>query len=491
MRVAVIGAGIAGLASAVAMRRRGHEVAIYERSIREETPNRPGHGLILMHNGHLALDLLGAGGFLDHHRALRQTVVQDQHGTVLRSESVESAYCLTRQAVVNALSSQLTETPIQHGHACVGAELDPAPSSEGTRGGLRRRVRTVTFRNGVRLSDSDVDLFVAADGSHSLLHAAMNNAEKRPTSPVLEIVTTTRLPALAEQLGSTFLKTVFVGRGMAYGLLSPCEDLVIGFLQFDSRRHGTPTVHEDLGVFVRRLIGNPPEPVANYLERADYSAGHLWRPLHAPMPKVLSAANAMLVGDAAHPLLPFSSQGAGAALEDAVILAAAVEGARTRPYLLPRILDGYARDRRADVAVYLVGGQRILSDFVGSSGASVLPYVDGANSKLAEHLRLPPADLLTLCQHFDQDRDDAFSRTEFDMATSAMLGRPFPRVDQRALFSHIDADRDDRITLEEFVRAFGEHDAPLPALDQLRTALTPRNISTMILAHAPNAALLP
>src|SRR3954471_19814707 len=59
MRVAVAGAGLGGLAAAVALHRAGHDVAVRERAAElRET----GAGIGLMPNGVLALDALGLGG---------------------------------------------------------------------------------------------------------------------------------------------------------------------------------------------------------------------------------------------------------------------------------------------------------------------------------------------------------------------------------------------------------------------------------------------
>lgn len=64
MRVAVIGAGIGGLAVAAGLQRAGAEVVVYERA----PEIRPvGAGLSLFGNGFAALDVLGLG---DHVRAL-------------------------------------------------------------------------------------------------------------------------------------------------------------------------------------------------------------------------------------------------------------------------------------------------------------------------------------------------------------------------------------------------------------------------------------
>jgi 2-polyprenyl-6-methoxyphenol hydroxylase-like FAD-dependent oxidoreductase len=186
-----------------------------------------------------------------------------------------------------------------------------------------------------------------------------------------------RLAELAAELGTTFLKTVFADRGLAFGLLSPSADHVIGFMQFDTQRHGIPLRADGAGLldFAAALLGCVPEPVASFLHNADPATAHLWRPLDGEVAASACASNAVLIGDAAHPLLPFSSQGVGSALDDAVALAGAIERAGGRRDLLPQALAGVCEERRRAVGRFVDGGRLILSHFVGASPGFVAPYV--------------------------------------------------------------------------------------------------------------------
>lgn len=319
MRVRILGGGVAGLAGAVALRQRGFDdVVVLERDTPAEMGARPGHGMILMPNGVAALRAVGAGGCLLRHRALSRAVFQDERGRVLRAEPIDGVYCVTRRGLVDALRAGLPGDAVEHGRRCTSVVLDPAPD----RRGIDRRVRSVGFAAGPSWSDADADVFVGAEGSRSALCTALNPGLTRARCRVFEIVMSTRLPELARDLGATFLKTVFSDRGLAFGLLSPCTDHVIGFLQFDVQRHGVQpgAAGPDLLDFAAALLGDVPEPVASFLRDVDASTAHVWRPVDGGVATNLCASNAVVIGDAAHPLLPFCSQGVGAALEDAVIL---------------------------------------------------------------------------------------------------------------------------------------------------------------------------
>jgi 2-polyprenyl-6-methoxyphenol hydroxylase-like FAD-dependent oxidoreductase len=66
----------------------------------------------------------------------------------------------------------------------------------------------------------------------------------------------------------------------------------------------------------------------------------------APL-KSFSAGRVVLIGDAAHPVLPYLAQGAALAIEDAVSLAQSLE---TSPDELPQAFQLYERPRRARIA---------------------------------------------------------------------------------------------------------------------------------------------
>jgi salicylate hydroxylase len=73
-----------------------------------------------------------------------------------------------------------------------------------------------------------------------------------------------------------------------------------------------------------------------------------------PLP-VWSQGRTTLLGDACHPMMPFMAQGAGTAVEDAVVLARALEGA-TRD-AIPTALQRYEAARRERTARIQIGSR--------------------------------------------------------------------------------------------------------------------------------------
>ena len=137
---------------------------------------------------------------------------------------------------------------------------------------------------------------------------------------------------------------------------------MIWFVQFDSERFGAPGKGEAQGFFRERLAGFP-APVQEAIEATDPEAPHVWHTVDMDPPPSMVRGNVALIGDAAHPLLPFTSQGANSALEDAAILArelrscgdeAQVEAAFTR----------YNAARHGVMMRYVEAGRAIAAAFV-------------------------------------------------------------------------------------------------------------------------------
>ena len=485
MTVHILGAGVAGLSCALAFLRRGEEqdVVVYERDDAEALPLRAGHGLILMQNGVDALKVLGCEHVLEDCAPITQALLQSEQGLTLRTDELDHVHCVTRAGIVEGLRRQLPEGVVRLGHGCERVLFEP-----GRKGAEDRRVRGLQFENGSLVTLEPDDLLIGADGVRSVLYRALNPGIERTKSSVKEVVTMTHMPDLARQLRGRFLKTLFPERGLAFGLLAPTAHDVIGFLQFDSERYEPlprGATAEEYRDFLSGLMATAPEPVPTYLERANLESAHTWHPINAELPPTLHGDNAVLIGDAAHPLLPFTSQGVAAALEDSIILVDTLAaGGQSRDQLLA----GFSADRRRDLTAYVEGGRRILSSFVDVSDSFALPYVDGAASKLADHLNLPPGSIHGVFRALDTDGDGRLTDDEFAQAL-ILFDVSLTDDDRRQLFREIDTDGSGSLETSEVIEALGgEGDEASELLRSVRARLSPRRRQTLALRGRLQAA---
>ena len=106
-------------------------------------------------------------------------------------------------------------------------------------------------------------------------------------------------------------------------------------------------------------MGSWADPVRELVERTDYTGSHVWRTVEAQAPAPLAHGRVALMGDAAHPNPTLTSQGANAALVDAVVLA---EVLREDPS--PAGLAAYAAKRAPRLDVIRAGGEQLIQQFL-------------------------------------------------------------------------------------------------------------------------------
>jgi 2-polyprenyl-6-methoxyphenol hydroxylase-like FAD-dependent oxidoreductase len=171
--------------------------------------------------------------------------------------------------------------------------------------------------------------------------------------------------------------------GIALGILPVDREHVVWYLQFDSHRHPlTPTalVADDAvrasarRKFVEKLVGAWAYPVPSLLANTDFARVHLWRPIDTDLIPRFHRENLVLVGDSAHPVSPFTSQGVASAIADAVVLAKEIDGTRSSEEL-EQHLARYSQQRRRECLPYLLRGRELSENFLAplSETTAILP----------------------------------------------------------------------------------------------------------------------
>jgi len=358
MRVIVVGAGIGGLAAAIALRRRGIAVSVIERSA---DPGEIGAGITLWPNAMRALRSLGvadevaaAGApvLLGDVRSWRGGVLSPAPFPDLERRFGEPGIALHRADLHRLLLAALAPDAPRLGARCVGFE----EAGEAV---------TVHLADGGR---ERADLLVGADGLRSTVRAQLWGE----APPRYAGYTAWRAVVAAAERG-TFESW---GRGHRFGLVPIGRGRVYWFATANAAEGGADAA--DLRSELLRRFGDWHRPIPAVIA-ATPAAAILRHDIfdRPPLPR-WSRGRVTLLGDAAHPMTPNLGQGACQAIEDALVLAACLDGTAA-----PAALAAYDALRVPRTSA-LVDQSRTLGR-VGQLGAAPLVRLRDAAVK-----RLPP-----------------------------------------------------------------------------------------------------
>jgi len=346
-RIAVVGGGIGGLTAAIALAAAGQRVRVHEQA---PVFGHVGADINLTPNAVRALDGLGLGEGLRRtaarptHRISRVWNTGEETSRLAMAATAEERYgspqlTMHRADLLAVLEAALPDGMLSLGRRVVGlAETDDAV--------------TLTFADG---STEEADVVVGADGIHSAVRTAILGADKpvftgvvafRAVVPADRLRAVPNLGAFTKWWGpdpQTQIVTFPLNRG---------EDVFIfATAPQESWLEESWTTPGDVRELRAMYAGFHSEARA-LLDAADAvlkSALYI----REPLPR-WSTARVSLLGDACHPMMPFMAQGAGQAIEDAVVLSRALSA---EPASSADALRAYENTRRGRTARIQIGSR--------------------------------------------------------------------------------------------------------------------------------------
>lgn len=345
VRALVIGAGIGGLTCAIALRRVGIDVKVYERATELRAA---GSGLAVMSNAVTALSGLGIDLCLDKRgQAVESFRIMNRSGRRIRDLPFNDAcdragapsYCLSRTALQEALLAEAGDCPIHLGATAAGFETAETGVS-------------VRFADGRSASG---DILIGADGFNSAVRRHLVGPETaRGTDHHFRLgIAEFRHPLL-----TTGAVRHYWGSGQRFGLIDIGHGRCYWWAAMRTPVDASPAqgVKDSLGQAyecwadeVRAVIEATPEQDVLTVPSHDRAFMERW-----------GVGPVTLIGDAAHPMLTTLAQGAGMAMEDAIVLARTLAEPATRDDLVAglRTYEGRRRDRTRS----MVAESRRMSD---------------------------------------------------------------------------------------------------------------------------------
>ena len=306
----VLGGGIAGLAVAAALGRKGVAVTLIEQA-REIT--EVGAGLQISPNGLAVLRALGLEAALDASGAVQAQKVRLADYADGRTVAELDLTRLRGQRYLFAHRADLIQTLFKAAReANVSMELGRRVT-----GVIPGDIPIVQFEDG---GSSRAEFIVASDGVKSVARAAVNGkAEPEFTGQVA-------WRALVAADKPEPVATVTMGPGrhiVSYPLRGGRLTNLVAVQERDIWADEGWN-HVDDPANLREAFSDFGGPARDALSKVRNVS--LWGLFRHPVARTWVSGNVALIGDAAHPTLPFLAQGANLALEDAWVLAEALTG---------------------------------------------------------------------------------------------------------------------------------------------------------------------
>jgi salicylate hydroxylase len=340
LRIAVIGGGIGGLTAARALLRRGFDVHVYESS---PELKEIGAGVALHSNAMKALRSLDlevpvrAVGYQAEFLKLRTwkgRIISKTDATATARRFGASGCTVHRADLLDVLAQSVPPERVSLSARCETVAADDSGAW-------------------ARLTDGtqiEADVVVGADGIHSAVRASLFGPDAptftgkicyRSVIPVSDLPAGHVAPYEGTWLGPHGALVVYgVRRGELINVVAHYEDAAY--------KHESWIAECERGEILERYRRWHPSL------REVFAAADTWYKWalydRDPVP-AWTVGRATILGDAAHPMLPYLGQGAGQAIEDGCVLAAALDKLRDDPAAALQLYERSRRPRTSRVVV--------------------------------------------------------------------------------------------------------------------------------------------
>ena len=347
LAIGIVGGGVGGMAAAIALRAEGHDVTIFEQATRF---GRVGADINLTPNAVRAMDGLGTGDALRRtaarptHRISRLWNTGQETSRLAMGDEAEKRYgapqlTIHRADLLSALEGRLPAEILR-----LGMQVTEVSQIEG---------KAIVVADG---KSHAFDVVIGADGIHSLVRTTLFGPENptftglvayRAVVPRARVAELPNLDAFTKWWGPTPDSQI-----VTFPLLRGEEIFIFATIGQPDWNEESWTLPGDAGDIQAAYAGFHPEARAlvDACEEVMKSALRVRDPLPA-----WSVGRMTLLGDACHPMTPFMAQGACMAIEDAVVLARALDGVAADG--VQAALKRYEDNRRERTAKVQIGSR--------------------------------------------------------------------------------------------------------------------------------------
>jgi 2-polyprenyl-6-methoxyphenol hydroxylase-like FAD-dependent oxidoreductase len=340
----IVGGGIAGLTLANLLQKNKIPYQVYDKA---PAINPKGHGFIIPQEGLVILSeimdwdqIIRKGNYIHVYEAY------NDRGELLASIDTGGVFAISRPALLESLYEGIDPNNVH---------FSKEIQSISTKGD---QIRSIQFTD---QSTIRPDMLIASDGVGSLLRKQIFPDTYLEPVGYHEIVCTIENPEIVEFLGKRLIKYHHHQGGRSIGMLKISSTRLIWYVQFDTQRFPLHAgQQEDLKKFIYQNFGDWCAPVQAVIEASDFQNAHHWQLFELNNLPSYAQGNTILMGDAAHPVLPFTSQGVLSAQKDAKLLSDLIKSQLDKE----TVFTSYSNTRMQEMQEHFDNGKAMMANFL-------------------------------------------------------------------------------------------------------------------------------
>ncbi len=343
MKIVILGGGVAGLAFGIIMQKKGHHIIINEKG---NSIPYGGNAFMMHEEGIKVLKEILENEELVPGITINQFLFKRPDDSLVTSTSMESWRCMKRRDLIDALLNAFNHSNIKYNRNFSHFIYEG------------NNAVAAVFENGeVEIGD----IFIGADGCNSQVRQILFGETEFTKVEVQEILGVVKNKQLASSLQGVFTKYQHPEKGISFGCIPFSADEIIWFSQFDVGLIDRQlTTKKDLADFTKKCLKDFPAKVQDILNETDFSNAYLWNTKDFDALPTFHSGNIVLIGDAAHISLPFTSAGTTNALIDACQLAFEIDNNTN----LQKAFVSYYTERIDAIKEHIQLGRKLKSDFL-------------------------------------------------------------------------------------------------------------------------------
>ncbi len=344
-KVVIIGGGIGGMALGIILHKSGVQVIINER---EPVVPMGGNAFLMHSDGISVLQMFLNKKEIDNipGELIHTFILKRPDETEIKYLKLEPWQCIKRRDLIAFLCNQIDATLIKpnrtFSHFMYENEIAIA----------------AVFQNG---EIEYGDIFVGADGANSQVRFNLFGKVNFSEVSVKEIIGVVKIPTIAIKYANVFTKYLSQEKGLSFGFIPTSHEELVWFMQFDVKLLELKDSNPDtLREFCTYLLKDFPEIVHEIIGLNDFSTSYVWNATDFDLLPTFHKKNVVLIGDAAHLAMPFTSAGTTNALNDAKILAKKIISSNNYE---EAFIDFY-KERAEDVKEHTLLGREVAQNFL-------------------------------------------------------------------------------------------------------------------------------